>query len=69
MRPAEFKLDGQGLLVRQGAGLGARRRSARLSLHRHLHQARIITTADDLLAEAAVLREVTDAYVREAVTF
>ncbi|MBZ9936312.1 autotransporter assembly complex protein TamA [Mesorhizobium sp. BR1-1-16] len=28
----------------------------------------IITTADDLAAEAAVLREVTDAYVREAVT-
>ncbi len=29
----------------------------------------ILTTADDLAAEAAVLREVTDAYVREAVTF
>ena len=29
----------------------------------------ILTTADDLAAEAAVLREVTDAYVREAITF
>lgn len=29
----------------------------------------IITTVDDLVTEAAVLREVTDAYVREAVTF
>ena len=29
----------------------------------------IITTADDFLSEAAVLREVTDAYVREAITF
>jgi len=28
----------------------------------------ILTTADDLVAQAAVLREVTDAYVREAVT-
>lgn len=29
----------------------------------------ILTVDDDLLAEAAVLREVTDAYVRDAVTF
>ncbi|MCX5478517.1 autotransporter assembly complex protein TamA [Kaistia geumhonensis] len=29
----------------------------------------ILTTADDLVMQAAVLREVTDAYIREAVTF